>query len=183
MAPATKKGKSGAKKKNGPPPIPPGFGTVTAYLSVEGGLAAIEFYKKAFGAEELRRRVTPNGRLIHGQIKIGNTMVFLSDVFPDSDSAAPSSIGTTTVTLHIYTEDVDALWDQAVAAGARVTIPLENQYWGERYGQLIDPFGHHWTLSMQVEIDPKEMEARRLEAEAAYAHEERPSRSPRYGDA
>ena len=183
MPPASRKGKSGGKKNTGPPPIPPGFGTVTAYLAVEGGLAAIEFYKKAFGAQELRRRVTPNGRLIHGQIKIGDTMVFLSDVFPDSDTAAPASIGTTTVTLHIYTENVDALWDRAVAAGAKVMIPLENQYWGERYGQLLDPFGHHWTLSMQVEVDPREMEERQLEAEAAFAREERPSRNPRYGDA
>jgi uncharacterized glyoxalase superfamily protein PhnB len=183
MPTSSKKGKSRVERAAGPPPIPPGFGTVTAYLAVEGGLAAIEFYKKAFGAREVTRRVTPNGKLIHGQLQIGDTMVFLSDVFPDSDTAAPSSIGTTTVTLHIYTEDVDALWDRAVAAGAKVMMPLENQYWGERYGQLLDPFGHHWTLSMQVKIDREEMEARRLEAEAAFAREERPSRAPRYGDA
>jgi uncharacterized glyoxalase superfamily protein PhnB len=183
MPPSSRKGKSPAARTAGPTPIPAGFGTVTAYLAVEGGLAAIEFYKKAFGAREVMRRVTPNGRLIHGQIQIGDTMVFLSDVFPDSDTAAPSSIGTTTVTLHIYTDNVDALWDRAVAAGAKVTQPLENQYWGERYGQLIDPFGHHWTLSMQVTIDREEMEARRQEAEAAFAREERPNRAPRYGDA
>jgi len=183
MPAARKKGKSRPERTGEPAPIPPGFGTVTAYLSVEGGLAAIEFYKKAFGAREVSRRVTPNGRLIHGQLEIGNSMLFLSDVFPDSDTAAPSSIGTTTVTLHIYTEDVDALWDRAVAAGAKVSIPLENQYWGERYGKLVDPFGHQWTVSMQVKIDREEMEAKRLEAEAAYAREERPSRSPRYGDA
>jgi len=183
MSPSSKKGKSGAARATGPPPIPPGFGTVTAYLAVEGGLAAIEFYKKAFGAREIAQRVTPNGRLIHGQLQIGDTMIFLSDVFPDSDTAAPSSIGTTTVTLHIYTDNVDALWDRAVAAGAKVSLPLENQYWGERYGQLLDPFGHHWTLSMQVKIDREETEARRQEAEAAFAREERPSRNPRYGDA
>jgi len=183
MPASSKKGKSRGAPTAEPPPIPPGFGTVTAYLAVEGGLAAIEFYKKAFGAREVMRRVTPNGRLIHGQIQIGDTMVFLSDVFPDSDTASPSSIGTTTVTLHIYTDNVDALWDRAVAAGAKVTQPLENQYWGERYGQLIDPFGHHWTLSMQVKIDREEMEARRQEAEAAFAREERPNRAPRYGDA
>jgi len=183
MPAARKKGTSRPERTGEPAPIPSGFGTVTAYLSVEGGLAAIEFYKKAFGAREISRRETPNGRLIHGQLQIGDSMLFLSDVFPDSDTAAPSSIGTTTVTLHIYTNDVDALWDRAVAAGARVSIPLENQYWGERYGKLIDPFGHQWTLSMRVKIDQDEMEAKRLEAEAAYAREERPSRSPRYGDA
>jgi len=182
--PATKKkGKSRSAPSGDPAPIPPGFGTVTAYLSVEGGLAAMEFYKKAFGAREVFLRQTPNGRLIHGQLQIGDTMLFLSDVFPDSDTAAPSSIGTTTVTLHIYTDDVDALWDRAVAAGAKVSMPLENQYWGERYGKLVDPFGHQWTMSMRVNVDRDEMEAKRLEAEAAYAREERPSRSPRYGDA
>jgi PhnB protein len=183
MPAARKKGKSRPERTGEPAPIPPGFGTVTAYLTVEGGLAAIEFYKKAFGAREILRRVTPNGRLIHGQLQIGDSMLFLSDVFPDSETAAPSSIGTTTVTLHIYTDDVDGLWDRAVAAGARVSMPLENQYWGERYGKLVDPFGHQWTLSMQVKIDREEMEAKRLEAEAAYAREERPGRSPRYGDA
>jgi len=183
MPASKKKGKSRSQPSGEPAPIPPGFGTVTAYLSVEGGLAAMEFYKKAFGAREVVCRLTPNGRLIHGQVQIGNTMLFLSDVFPDSDTAAPSSIGTTTVTLHIYTDDVDALWDRAVAAGARVSTPLENQYWGERYGKLVDPFGHQWTMSMQVKVDRDEMEAKRLEAEAAYAREERPSRSPRYGDA
>lgn len=183
MPASSKKRKGRSERTDEPPPIPRGFGAVTAYLAVEGGLAAIEFYKKAFGAREILRRVTPNGRLIHGQLQIGDTMVFLSDVFPDSDTAAPSSIGTTTVTLHIYTKDVDALWDRAVAAGAQVTMPLENQYWGERYGKLLDPFGHHWTLSMQVKIDREEMESRRQEAEAAFAREERPSRAPRYGDA
>ena len=183
MAPSKAKASSRPKRPESPPPIPPGFGTVTAYLSVEGGLAAIEFYKRAFGAREILRRETPNGRLIHGQIQIGDTMLFLSDVFPDSDTASPASIGTTTVTLHIYTADVDALWDRAVAAGAKVMTPLENQYWGERYGQLVDPFGHHWTLSMQVHVSGEEMESKRLEAEAAFAREERPSRNPRYGDA
>jgi PhnB protein len=183
MTPAKRTGRSRPRRTAEPRPIPPGFGTVTAYLSVEGGLAAIEFYKRAFGAREHTRRVTPNGRLIHGQIQIGDTMVFLSDVFPDSDTASPSSIGTTTVTLHIYTDDVDALWDRAVDAGAKVAIPLENQYWGERYGKLVDPFGHHWTLSMQVKVSAEEMESKRLEAEAAFAREERPSRTPRYGDA
>jgi PhnB protein len=183
MTPAKPKAKSGPKRAAERPAIPPGFGTVTPYLSVDGGLAAIEFYKRAFGAKEILRRVTPNGRLIHGQLQIGSSMLFLSDVFPDSDTASPASIGTTTVTLHLYTDDVDALWDRAVAAGAKVSMPLENQYWGERYGQLVDPFGHHWTVSMLVKVSGDEMDSKRLEAEAAFAREERPSRSPRYGDA
>ena len=160
MPPSKQKAKARSKPPDNPTPIPPGFGTVTAYLSVAGGLAAIEFYKKAFGAHELVQRVTPNGKLIHGQMRIGDSMIFLSDVFPDSETAAPSAIGTTTVVLHIYSENVDALWDRAVAAGAQVSMPLENQYWGERYGRLIDPFGHHWTLSSRVKMPREEMEAK-----------------------
>jgi PhnB protein len=183
MPPSKQKPKARSKRTDDPSPIPPGFGTVTAYLSVMGGLAAIEFYKKAFGAHEVARRVTPNGKLIHGQLRIGDSMVFLSDIFPDSETAAPSSIGTTTVTLHIYSENVDALWDRAVAAGAKVSQPLENQYWGERYGKLLDPFGHHWTLSMRVKMPREEMEAKQVEADAAFARDEHPGRNPRYGDA
>lgn len=166
-----------------PSPVPPGFGTVTAYLSVAGGVSAIEFYKKAFGARELLRRVTPDGKLIHGRLKIGDTIVLLSDVFPDSETAAPSSIGTTTVTLHIYTKNVDALWDRAVAAGAKVTMPLESQFWGERYGHLLDPFGHRWSLSMRVKMSRGEMDSKQREAEAAFARGEHPGHSSRYGDA
>ena len=183
MPPTKKKGKTPPTRAAEPSPIPPGFGTVTAYLTVEGGLAAMEFYNKAFGAKEIARRVSPNGKLIHGQLQVGDTMVFLSDVFPDSRTAAPSSIGTTTVTLHIYADNIEALWDRAVAAGAQVTEPLENQYFGERYGRLVDPFGHHWTLSMRVKMSREEMEAKQQEADAAFAHDEHPNRSPRYGDA
>jgi PhnB protein len=183
MASSSRKGRSRAKRASNPAPVPPGFGTVTPYLSIAGGLAAIEFYKKAFGARELLRRVTPNGKLIHGRLRIGNSIVLLSDVFPDSETAAPASIGTTTVTLHIYTKNVDALWDRAVAAGAKVTMPLENQFWGERYGHLLDPFGHRWSLSMRVKMSRAEMAAKQQEAEAAFERGEHPGRSPRFADA
>jgi PhnB protein len=164
-------------------PIPPGFGTVTPYLTVDGGLAAMEFYKKAFGARELMRRVTPNGKLIHGQLRIGDSILLISDVFSDSTTAAPSSVGTTTVTLHIYSKNVDALWDRAVAAGAKVTMVLENQFWGERYGRLVDPFGHHWSLAMRVRMSRTEMTAKLKEAEVAFARGEHPNRDSPYGDA
>jgi PhnB protein len=183
MSPKRKKRGASSRNSSGLSPIPPGFGTITAYLTVDGGLAAMEFYKQAFGARELLRRVTPNGKLIHGQLRVGDTNVLLSDVFPDSNSAAPSAIGTTTVTLHVYTKDVDALWDRAVAAGAKVSMPLENQFWGERYGRLIDPFGHHWSLAMRVKMSRKEKDTKQREAEAAFARGEHPGKDPRYGDA
>ncbi len=164
-------------------PIPPGYPTVVPYLPVQGGVAALEFYQKAFGAKELSRQVTPDGKLIHGRLRIGDSILMVSDVFPGADVASPSSVGTTTVALHLYSKDVDGLWDRAVAAGAKVTRPLENQYWGERYGHLVDPFGHHWSLSMRVKMSRSEMAARRAEAEASFARGEHPSREPPDTDA
>jgi len=182
--PAKRKSRTaGRARRSTPSGLPPGFGTVTPYLTVEGGLAALEFYERAFGARELRRNVTPDGKLIHGRVKIGSSIVMLSDHFPGSDLSSPAAIGTTTVTLHVYAKNVDALWDRAVAAGAKVAMPLENQYWGERYGVLIDPFGHRWSLSTPVKMSRAEMEAKRKEAEASFARGEHPSRESRYGDA
>ncbi len=164
-------------------PIPRGYPTIVPYLAVRDGVAALEFYRTAFGAKELARRTTPDGKLIHGRIKIGNSIVMLSDVFPGANVAAPSMVWTTTVTLHLYSRNVDALWDRAVAAGAKVTMPLENQYWGERYGHLEDPFGHHWSLSMRVTMSRPEQAAKRAAAEAAFARGEHPQREPPFGDA
>lgn len=164
-------------------PVPPGYPTIVPYLAVQGGVAALEFYERAFGARELVRNVTASGKLIHGRIKIGNSILMLSDVFPGASVAAPASVGTTTVTLHLYTKNVDAVWDRAVAAGAKVTMPLENQYWGERYGRLLDPFGHHWSLAMRVKMSREEMATRRREAEAAFARGEHPDREPSFSDA
>ncbi|MGP8078464.1 MAG: VOC family protein [Thermoplasmata archaeon] len=164
-------------------PIPPGYPTVVPYLAVSGGVAALEFYKKAFGAKELARRMTPDGKLVHGRLRLGDSILMLSDVFPGSDVVPPSTLGTTTVTLHIYSKDVDALWDRAVAAGAKVTMPLENQYWGERYGHLLDPFGHHWSLSMRVKMSRTEMAAKQKYAMDAFSRGEHPGRDAPYGDA
>jgi PhnB protein len=153
------------------------------YLAVNGGAAALEFYKKAFGAKELARQSTPDGKLIHGRLKIGTSILMLSDVFPGSGVASPAAVGTTTVTLHLYAKNVDAMWDRAIAAGAKVTMPLENQYWGERYGHLLDPFGHHWSLSMRVRMSRTEKASKRAEAEAAFARGDHPSRESPDGDA
>lgn len=182
MAGSKRSGRGRSSRPAGIAPIPPGFPTLIPYLAVRDGVAALEFYKKAFGARELRRQTTPDGKLIHGRLKIGNSIIMLSDVFPGSGVAAPSSVGTTTVTIHLYTKEVDRVWDRAVAAGARVTMPLENQYWGERYGHLLDPFGHHWSLSMRVRMSRAEKTAKEAEANAAFARGEHPGREPPYTD-
>ncbi len=177
--PARKKLRSPSRpRKAARPRIPAGFHTVTPYLAVENGVAALEFYKKAFGAKELQRQLAPGGKLIHGRIRIGDSMVMLSDVFEGSDRAAPSTVGTSTVSLHIYSTDVETLWNRAVAAGAKETMPLEDQFWGERYGQLVDPFGHRWSLSMPVRMSKAAREAKRREAFAAFSKGDEPDRVP-----
>jgi PhnB protein len=140
-------------------PIPKGFHTVTPYLTVNNGSEAVEFYKRAFGAKELLRHSTADGKILNAQLKIGDSMVLLSDEFPGAETRSPASLGTSTVTMHIYTKDVNKLWEQAIAAGARIVMPLNNQFWGERYGQLSDPFGHRWSLSQQVKMSDEEMQA------------------------
>ncbi len=160
-----KKSKSNSRSRSQKlKPVPDEFGTVTPYLVVKGGQEALEFYKKAFGATELQRQTAPDGKLIHGRIKIGDSIVMLADEFEGGGASAPTTVGTTSVTLHIYADDVDNLWERALAAGARIAMPLENQFWGERYGQLVDPFGHRWSISMQILMDPEEMEIKRKAA-------------------
>jgi PhnB protein len=149
--------------------IPPGFRTVTPYLSVDGGVKALELYKKAFGARELIRNLSPDGKLIHGRLKIGDSIVMLSDSFPGGDTSPPSVLGNTTVTIHLYTNDIDRLWARALAAGMEVSMPLADQFWGERYGHLRDPFGHRWSLGMRVKMSKAEREAKQREATAAFA--------------
>jgi PhnB protein len=166
------------RKKSAARAIPRGFHTVTPSLAVVGGVRALQFYKDAFGARELMRQTTPDGKLIHGRIRIGDSIVLLSDVFEGSDRAAPSTVETTTVTLHIYSTDVETLWNRAVAAGAKVTRPLEDQYWGERYGHLLDPFGHHWSLSMPIRMSKATQAAKQKEALAAFSRGEHPAKVP-----
>ena len=156
---------------------------VIPFLAVQGGIAALEFYKEAFGARELSRETTPDGRLLSGRLRIGQSLVMVSDVFPGDDLAAPSAVGTTTVALQLYTKDVDPAWDRAVAAGAQVVIPLENQYWGERHGHLLDPFGHHWSLAMRIRMSRAEKAKKQAEARAAFSHGEHPHQQPAYLDA
>ncbi len=146
-----------------PKPIPEHLHTVTPRLVVSDGAAAIEFYVRAFGAEEVGERFTgPGGELIHAEVRIGDSVVMLTG---ESDEArSPSSAGTVTAIMATYWEDVDAAWERALAAGAEVVYPLADQFYGERGGRLRDPFGHQWMLSQVIEdVPPEEMERRGAE--------------------
>jgi PhnB protein len=153
---------------------PQGLRTVTPYLVIDGASKAIDFYKKAFGAKEIDRSPMPDGTLMHATIQIGDSIIMMSDEMPGADSKAPTSAGATTVNLHIYSKAVDKLWNQAINAGAIPTLPLENQFWGERYGKLQDPFGHIWSVSMVVKMSEQEKEAKRQAAFAMMAQGEHP---------
>jgi uncharacterized glyoxalase superfamily protein PhnB len=131
-------------------PVPDGLHTVTPHLICATAADALEFYKKAFGAVELMRLPGPGGRLMHASFKIGDSMVMLADEFPDCDSLGPKSRGGTSVTLHLAVEDVDAFAKRAVDAGAKITMPIADMFWGDRYGQLADPFGHRWAIATRV---------------------------------
>jgi len=140
--------------------VPEGSHTITAHLVVRDGTKAVEFYQKAFGAELRALHKTPDGRVMHASLKIGDSNLMLSDEFPQGNRSA-ETLGGSPVVLNIYVEDVDTLFKQAVAAGAKVTMPLENQFWGDRYGQVTDPFGHAWALGSHVEdVAPEELERR-----------------------
>jgi PhnB protein len=172
---SSKKAKK-AKKPAKVAPIPPGFGTVTPYLTIKGATEALEFYKKAFSAKELSRQPTPDGKLMHARIRIGDSIVMMSDEMQGGFAKSPSTVGASTVTLHIYTKNVDKFFQQAVEAGAKATMPVDNQFWGERYGQLEDPFGHHWSISQRIKMSPKEMKEKQEQAMAMFAQGEHPAR-------
>jgi uncharacterized glyoxalase superfamily protein PhnB len=143
-------------------PIPSGMHTLTPHLVVKGASKAIEFYKKAFGAEEIGRMPGPDGKsILHADLKIGDSHFFLVDEFPEMDCRGPQSVGGTPVTIHMYVEDVDAAFGKAVAAGAHVKMPLSDMFWGDRYGVLTDPFGHAWSIATHKEdVTPEEIRKR-----------------------
>lgn len=140
-------------------PIPPGFHTVTPHLIVRDAAKAIEFYKKAFGAEEICRMPVPDGRLMHAQLKIGNSMIMLCDEFPEHECGlSPQSLKTAHATMHIFVEDVDKAYQRAVDAGANAVMPPMDMFWGDRYGRLVDPFGQPWSIATHKEdLTPEEM--------------------------
>jgi uncharacterized glyoxalase superfamily protein PhnB len=130
--------------------IPQGMHSVTPHLVCAGAANAIEFYKQAFGAEEGARLPGPDGRLMHASVKIGDSQVMLVDEMPEWGALGPKSLKGSPVTIHLCVDDVDAVVARAVQAGAKVTMPVADQFWGDRYGKLEDPFGHHWSVATHV---------------------------------
>lgn len=146
--------------------IPDGYTTATPYLIIKGAAAAIDFYKRAFGAQELFRMNSPDGGVGHAEIKIGNSIIMLADEHPQMGYRGPRSLGGSAVSIMLYVPDVDDVFESAVKAGAKAQRPVENQFYGDRSGTLEDPFGHVWTISTHVEdVPPDEMKKR---AEAAF---------------
>jgi PhnB protein len=131
-------------------PIPEGYHTLTPFLTVRNAERAIEFYKQAFGAQERGVAKGPDGKVMHAEVKIGDSVIMLSDEYPEFGSLSPQSIGGSPMGLHIYIENVDAAFDRAVKAGAQVEMPVADQFWGDRYGKLKDPFGHKWSIATHV---------------------------------
>lgn len=147
-------------------PIPDEYRTLTPALTVHNAAAVIEFYKKAFGAQERFRMSTPDGRqVVHAELKIGDSLFMLSDEMPGQECRSPQSLGGTTVGFYVFVEDVDAAFERAVAAGATVKMPVQDMFWGDRTGSVTDPSGHIWTLATHVEdVGPEEMRKRGREA-------------------
>jgi PhnB protein len=142
--------------------VPDGHHRVTAHLTVRDGAAMIDFYKKAFGAVENSRASGPDGKLImHAMLRIGDSIVFLNDEFPEMGAQSPLALKGTPVTLHLSVEDADAQFQQALAAGAEVVMPLADQFWGDRYGIVKDPSGHHWSIGSHMEdLTPEQIKER-----------------------
>src|SRR5689334_19342265 len=143
------------------PPIPDDFRTLTPHLVVRGVPKAVDFYERAFGASELFRNVAPDGKIVHSELLLGESRFFACDEFPDHGVLSPASIGGTPVTLHLYVEDVDAFVKRAVRAGAEILMPVQNCFWGDRYGIVRDPFGHRWSFASRIEdLSPREVQGR-----------------------
>lgn len=163
-----------AKKRSPSRPRPVAMQGVVPYLTVEGGAEAIAFYRKAFGAKLLRRTAAPDGKIIHASLELEGSAFMLSDLFSGADTASPKGSRTSPVTIHINSSNVDRLWAKALKAGATATMPLDDQFWGDRYGKITDPFGHHWSMSQPGKLTPAELKAKQAEAMAMFAGDEPP---------
>jgi len=140
-------------------PIPEGMRSVTPHLVCAGAADAIEFYKKAFGAVEQARLPGPQGKIMHAMIRIGDSAVMLVDEMPEWGALGPKALKGSSVTIHLYVDDADAFVARAVKAGARVTMPVADMFWGDRYGKIEDPFGHHWSVGTHVrDVSMEEMQ-------------------------
>ena len=154
----------------GTKPIPEGYNTVTPYLAVDDAAQAIEYYKKAFGAKERARMDAPDGKIGHAELEIGDSLIMLSDPFPHATTRPPKELGGTSGSVFMYVEDVDAVVKKAVDEGATITMEVADQFWGDRFGSIQDPFGHSWSIATHVEdVPPEEMAERAKEAMAGMA--------------
>jgi PhnB protein len=143
------------------PPVPTDRPNLGPYITVSDGGAAIEFYRRAFGAEEIMRMAEPGGRVGHAELRIGNAVLMVSDEFPEYGAVSPKTLGGSPAMLHLYVDDVDAVVARAVEAGAEVTEPVADQFYGDRGGKLLDPFGHKWWIASRVEEVPEDEMMRR----------------------
>jgi PhnB protein len=149
-------------------PIPEGYHTVTPYLAVDDAAEALEYYKRAFGAKERGRMEAPDGKIGHAEIQIGDSLVMLSDPFPQASTRTPKELGGTTASVFLYVEDVDGFVQRAIDAGATVSMEVADQFWGDRFGTITDPFGHSWSVATHIEdVPPDEMAERAKAAMAA----------------
>lgn len=150
-------------------PIPDGYRTVTPYLTIKGAAQAIDFYKRAFGAQEGERMTGPDGQsVMHAEIKIGDSLVMLSDEFPQMGGRSPQTLGGTTASIFLYVPDVDTAFKRALDAGAKAIMAPADMFWGDRFGKLVDPFGHEWAMATHKEdLSPEEIRKRGAAAMAS----------------
>jgi PhnB protein len=152
-------------------PIPEGYHTITPYLAVENAKEAIEFYKRAFGATERVIMPGPDGNIGHAELGIGDSLIMLADPFPQSTTKSPKALGGASASIFMYVEDVDSVVQDAVDAGATIAQPIEDMFWGDRFGSVTDPFGHQWSIATHVEdVPPEEMEERAKAAMASMSN-------------
>jgi PhnB protein len=150
-------------------PVPAGYHSLTPYITCKNATSAIDFYKKVFGATEINRMPGPGGVIMHAELRIGDSVIFISDEFPGM-SVAPSGDGPAPYSLFLYTDNVDDVFNRAVSQGCHADMPLSDMFWGDRYGKVTDPFGHHWGLAQHIEdVVPEEMQRRSAEWTAGMA--------------
>ena len=153
-----------------PQPVPEGYSTLTPYLAVEDASTAIDFYQRAFGAKERARMPGPGGSVMHAELEIGDSVIMLSDPFPQSSTKPPKELGGTSVSIMTYVEDTDSAYKQAIDAGATSLMEPDDMFWGDRFSLVEDPFGHQWTIATHVEdVSPEEMQKRSEEWAAQMA--------------